>query len=218
MKLKFTLFIFVQLLSLMAFAQQPFITTWASVFSSTSISFGTVTTGPVVYSWVSLAPASPASGSGTFQGPNVTISGLPVDARIRLTIQPQNFKRFYANGFAFTITEVNQWGTTEWISMENAFNIQNIFSNTLQLVNATDIPNLSNVTNMANMFAGNLWLNSPFNINSWNISNVTNLSGMFKGCQNFNQALSLWNTSNVTDMSSMFEDAQNFYQNITCQM
>jgi len=199
----------------MTFSQQPFITTWTSVFSSTAISFGAETTGSVAYSWVSLPPATPASGSGTFQGPNVTIAGLPADARIRLTIQPQNFKRIFENGFAFTISEINQWGTVEWISMENAFTTENsVFTNGIQLINATDIPNLSNVTTMANMFARNFALNSPFNINSWNISNVTNLSGMFRGCQNFNQALSLWNTTNVTNMSSMFEGAVNFNQNI----
>jgi surface protein len=193
----------------MTFSQQPFISTWTSIFSTTSISFGVETTGVVAYSWISLPPAAPASGSGTFQGPNVTIAGLPADERIRLTIQPQNFKRIFPNGGIFTISEINQWGSVEWSSMENAFNA----GSNLQLINATDIPNLSNVTSMANMFAGNP-LNSPFNINSWNISNVTNLSGMFKGCVFFNQALSFWNTANVTDMSSMFEDAINFNLNI----
>lgn len=213
MRIKFTLLLF--LLNVVVFAQQPFITTWQSIFSSTSISFGTVTTGPVAYSWISLPPAAPASGSGTFEGPSVTISGLPADARIRLTIQPQNFKRIFGSGVTFNITEVNQWGSVEWISMENAFNTQGFFfSNGLQLVNATDIPNLVNVTSMANMFTGSFNLNTPFNINSWNVSNVTNLSGMFKDCNNFNQALSLWNTSNVTNMSSMFENAQSFHQNI----
>lgn len=214
MKIKLTLTLF--LFGFVGLAQQPFITTWQSVFSSTSISFGTVTTGPVAYSWVSLPPAAPSSGSGTFQGPTVTISGLPADARIRLTIQPQNFKRIFGQGNTFTITEINQWGTVEWISMENAFNTDGLFfPNGIQLVNATDIPNLTNVTSMANMFAGSVNLNGPFNINFWNISTVTNLSGMFKGCASFNQALSLWNTSNVTDMSSMFEGARTFNQNIS---
>ncbi|HBI00795.1 MAG TPA: BspA family leucine-rich repeat surface protein [Flavobacterium sp.] len=215
MKSKITLTVILALMSFSSIAQQPFITTWQSVFGSTSITFGTVTTGPVEYSWESLPPAAPASGSGTFQGSNVTISDLPGNQRIRLTIQPENFKRIFADGFSFTITEINQWGSVEWISMENAFNVQDLFfPNGIQLVNATDIPNLSSVANMSNMFAGNSQLNGPFNINFWNISNVTNLSGMFKGCLNFNQALSLWNTSNVTDMSSMFEGAHSFNQNI----
>lgn len=214
MKLKYTLIAYLLLSSLVAFAQQPFITTWTSVFSSTSISFGTITTGAVVYSWETLPPAAPLSGSGTFVGPAVSITGLPADARIRLTIQPENFKRIFGNGNVFTITEINQWGTVEWVSMENAFDISNsFFASGIQLVTATDIPNLTNVNSMKNMFKNCASLNSPFNINSWNISNVTNLSGMFNNCTNFNQALSLWNTSNVTDTSSMFEGAQNFNQN-----
>jgi surface protein len=217
MKSKITLVVFMQLLSFMAFAQQPFITTWGTGFGPL-ITFNAVTTGPVAYSWVTLPPAAPATGSGTFQGPSVTIPGLPNlpnDSRIRLTIQPQNFKRIFGSGPYYNIVEVNQWGTVEWISMENAFSIEGFFfSNGIQIVNATDIPNLSNVTSMANMFSGCSLLNSPFNINSWNISNVTNLSGMFRGCSNFNQALSLWNTANVTDMSSMFENAVFFNQNI----
>jgi membrane-associated lipoprotein len=49
------------------------------------------------------------------------------------------------------------------------------------------------------------------NINSWNVSNVTNMSEMFKGSldyrekSSFNQPLNNWNVSNVTDMSSMFD-------------
>jgi surface protein len=214
MKLKSTLSTCILLFSLISFSQQPFITTWDVGFGST-ITFGAETTGLVAYSWVSLPPAAPASGSATFQGPNVTIAGLPAFERIRLTIQPQNFKRIFFNGSLFTINEINQWGTVEWSSMENAFSSGLFFigQNGVQLINATDIPNLSNVTNMTNMFAGQP-LNSPFNINSWNISNVTNLSGMFRGCQNFNQALSLWNTANVTNMSGMFEDARIFNLNL----
>ncbi|RAR47456.1 BspA family leucine-rich repeat surface protein [Flavobacterium lacus] len=213
MKNKITLTSLLLFLCLNAFAKQPFITTWGSIFGGTLISFEAVTTGPVAYSWVTLPPAAAASGSGTFEGTNVTIPGLPQGASIRLSIQPQNFKRFIlANNSTFS--EINQWGTVEWISMENAFTTESFFGSSLIAVTATDIPNLSNVTSMANMFSGCGQLNGPFNINFWNISNVTNLSGMFRGCFNFNQALSLWNTSNVTDMSSMFEGAVSFNQNI----
>ncbi|MCI7237947.1 BspA family leucine-rich repeat surface protein, partial [Campylobacter sp.] len=41
-------------------------------------------------------------------------------------------------------------------------------------------------------------------IELWNVSNVTNMSEMFSGCENFNQPLNSWNVSNVTDMSEMF--------------
>ena len=214
MKSKLTLILFLLFNNFIAFSQQPFVTTWTSVFSTTSITFGAVTTAPVAYSWVTLPPAAPASGSGTFVGPNVTINGLPADGKFRLTIQPQNFKRIFPSGFLFNIAEINQWGSVEWISMEDAFNSSNNPFSQLGLISATDIPNLTNVSSMKNMFKNCTGLNSPFNLNAWNISNVTDLSGMFSNCGSFNQAVSFWNTSNVTDMSSMFEGASNFNQNV----
>ena len=191
---------------------QEFITTWKTINNADFISFGATTTGPVAYTWQSLPPAAPASGSGTFIGPNVTISGLTQNASIKLMIQPQNFKRIYSNdsaAFTFSLEYVNQWGSVEWISMENAFRDYS----SLQ-VTATDFPDLSNVTSLESMFEGCQSLNSPFNINNWNVSNIENISAMFKGCLNFNQALSLWDTSNITDMSSLFEGARQFNQNI----
>ncbi len=191
---------------------QDFKTTWLTYVGS--ISFGVTTTGPVSYTWQTLAPATPASGSGTFTGPNVTISGLPNVVEIQLSIQPQNFSRFISDpGEVQTYTpyemrSVNQWGAVAWTSMENAFRFSDI-----TVVNASDIPNLSGVTSLAGMFSYT-FINSPFNINAWNVSNITNMSGMFKECYNFNQSLSLWNTANVTDMSSMFENATAFNLNI----
>ena len=214
--MKFIYFILIiSLINLSANAQE-FITTWSKSYAVTELEFEATTTGPVSYTWETLPPAAAASGSGTFQGPDVVISGLPStddSIDILLKIQPQNFKSIKTTGGGFgltsIITEVNQWGNVSWESMENAFNNFNFF-----LVSATDIPDLSNVTSMKNMFAGCQTLNSPFNINFWDISNVTNLSGMFKNCGSFNQALSQWDTSNVTDMSSMFEGAFSFNQNI----
>ena len=190
---------------------QAFITTWQTLNGLTSISFNVTTTGPVTYTWSTVPPAAPSSGSGTFTGPNVTIAGLPPNQDIRLTIQPENFNRFisFDSPFFYQIIDINQWGAVEWTSMENAF------KNCAALqVSAIDIPNLTNVTSMANMFENCVNLNSPFNINFWNISNVNNLSGMFKNCVSFNQAVSLWNTTNVSNMSGLFEGARVFNQNI----
>lgn len=191
---------------------QNFITTW-DVGSSpppNAITFDAVTTGVVNYTWQSTTTS--ASGSGSFQGPNVQISGLPPGETITLSIQPQNFRRFKSNFFSFfggALLQVNQWGSVQWISMEDAF----MNSQSLQ-VTASDVPNLVNCTSLKNMFKSCFALNSPFNLNAWNISTITNLSGMFQECTNFNQALSQWNTANVTNMSSMFESALFFNQNI----
>ena len=47
-------------------------------------------------------------------------------------------------------------------------------------------------------------------IEEWNVSNVTNMSNMFYNIHYFNQDISQWDVSNVTDMSSMFWNAQEF--------
>ncbi len=190
---------------------QEFITTWATINNTTSISFEISTTASVDYAWETISSETSVSGSGSSNGPIVTISGLPANATIQLSMQPENLKGFKTvlSPFAYRIEDVNQWGAVEWESFEDAF-----FNSPLLQISATDVPDLSNVESMSAMFAGCQTLNSPFNINFWDVSNVTNMSRMFQGCQAFNQALSQWDVSNVTDMSSMFEDARFFNQNI----
>ena len=72
--------------------------------------------------------------------------------------------------------------------------------------------NVSNVTNMNNMFYNATTFDS--NINNWDVSNVTDMSNMFSKASNFNQPLNKWDVSNVEDMESMFHDATNFNQDI----
>ena len=121
-----------------------------------------------------------------------------------------SFPRIYFNntGDKEKLLNVNQWGTIGWTSMAGAFNGCINFD-----INATDTPNLTNVTDMSYMFA-NCNINGPANINSWNVSNVTNMAGMFYFNIFFNQNIGSWNVSNVTNMESMFSFARNFNQNI----
>ena len=106
------LFLFITHLSI----AQEFITTWNISSNTTSIGFEATTTGTVSYTWETLPPAAAASGSGTFQGPDVTISGLPTsnqDQSILLKIQPQNFKRFITGNTGsptYLLKDINQWG------------------------------------------------------------------------------------------------------------
>jgi surface protein len=69
---------------------------------------------------------------------------------------------------------------------------------------------VSNVTNMSEMFKG-----STFNqdISNWNVSNVTNMQGMFSFSA-FNGDISRWNVSNVRDMREMFFSSE-FDQDIS---
>ncbi|WP_204346588.1 BspA family leucine-rich repeat surface protein [Psychroserpens algicola] len=117
----------------------------------------------------------------------------------------------YDGGFGYSMNEkvksIEQWGTAQWTTMENAF--QGLYD---LVVNATDVPDLSLVTNMSNMFNGAQSFNSP--VNNWDVSNVTNMNGLFYEAFAFNQPLNNWDVSNVTDMGGMFSRALQFNQNI----
>ncbi|MEX0721467.1 MAG: BspA family leucine-rich repeat surface protein [Balneolaceae bacterium] len=76
------------------------------------------------------------------------------------------------------------------------------------IYNATDVPNLSKVTNMSLMFSGASSFNGD--LSGWDVSNVTRMSSMFSGASSFNGDLSVWDVSIVTTMSSMFSGASSF--------
>ena len=106
------------------------------------------------------------------------------------------------------ILSVDQWGTIVWTIMASSF----AGTNNL-VINATDTPNLSAVTNMDDMFYSATNFNSP--LNSWDVSHVTSMDEMFYRASSFNQPLNSWNVSNVTDTGAMFANATNFNQDIS---
>ena len=95
------------------------------------------------------------------------------------------------------IISVDQWGTGVWLSMARSF---------IDCINlkvpATDIPDLSNVSNLSLMFLGASIVNPD--VSNWDISNVTNLAGMFFLASLANPDISNWNISKVTDAGLMF--------------
>lgn len=136
------------------------------------------------------------------------------------------------DGFALKLMSIEQWGSTPWESMNGAFGY---CAN--MVYNATDIPDLSRVTDMSfmfyecNAFNGEIgdWNTSVVtimegvfygatafngNIGNWDISSVTNLSSMFADAASFNQPIGEWDTSNVTSMGNMFSGATSFNQNL----
>ncbi len=130
---------------------------------------------------------------------------------------------------------VEQWGTQQWVTMQGAFE----FCKNLKL-NADDVPDLSQVNDMGDMFSGCIYFEDlKDNIGSWDMSTITNIAYMFTECadfnedisgwtfnnleytfvafegnQKFNQDISNWDMSKVKDMSYMFEDAVSFNQPI----
>ncbi len=119
------------------------------------------------------------------------------------------FPQIYFNniGDKDKLLSIDQWGTGKWTSMFRAF-----LGCTNLAGQASDAPDLSNVTNMSGMF----WDASAFNqdVGNWNTANVTSMSTTFDGASAFNQDIGSWNTANVTDMQNMFRGATAFNQDI----
>ena len=106
-------------------------------------------------------------------------------------------------------TEVVDFGTVKWKSMNNAF----YGCSGLKFKEGIQPPDLSQVTDMSGMFAFCTSFNQSF-ISNWDVSNVTNMRDMFRRCSAFNQPLN-WNVSKVTNMREMFNDCGSFNQELT---
>ncbi len=103
------------------------------------------------------------------------------------------------------LISIDQWGTQQWKSMNSAF-----FWCENMTYNATDIPDLSQVTRMDKMFQGARVFNG--NIDNWDVSTITNMESMFYRASSFNQPLNSWSVDNITNMESMFYGASEFNQ------
>jgi surface protein len=98
------------------------------------------------------------------------------------------------------LLSVEQWGNNIWQSMERAF----YYADNV-VFNASDTPDLSQVTSMSEMFRGSESFNSD--IGGWDVSNVTDMGSMFSDAIAFNQDLSNWDMSSVTYVVRMFNDS-----------
>ncbi|WP_053082710.1 BspA family leucine-rich repeat surface protein [Chryseobacterium angstadtii] len=112
-------------------------------------------------------------------------------------------------GDVYKIIDVAQWGNIKWSSMKDAF----WYCEEMD-VTATDIPFLSNVTDMSGIFSGCYKLVGNSSFSNWDISHVTNLKQSFDSAKKFNQPISSWDISNVTDISLMFAYTEEFNQPI----
>lgn len=126
------------------------------------------------------------------------------------------FPRIYFNDFEGTtndsdkIISIDQWGTSEWTSMNNAFT----HCSNLDVL-ATDIPNLANATSLGAMFRFCESLIGNPTFSDWEVSTVTNFGNMFDGALLFNQDIGGWDVSNATYISYMFSQATNFNSDIS---
>ena len=119
-------------------------------------------------------------------------------------------ERFHLNDAANAskLVSLDQWGNIQWESMNSAFG-----GATNMVYMATDTPDLSEVTDMRDMF--NEASNFNGNLSTWNVSKVTDMSYMFADATSFNGTLSGWDVSSVTVIYNMFEGATSFNQDIS---
>lgn len=195
MNLRYTLLV-VLFAATTTFAQTEFITVWKTTTNNETITIPTETPG-VVYNY------SVDWGDGmtsTNQIGDATHSyATPGNHTVKIT---GTFPRIYFNllGDITKILEVKQWGTQAWTSMESAF-----YGCVNLNITATDTPDLTSVSSLKDMLSLAI-LTTASKIGDWNVSNVTNMSNLFNGSSDFNQDISSWDVNNVTNMSFMFDD------------
>ena len=120
-----------------------------------------------------------------------------------------DFPRIFFNytGDRSKILTIEQWGDIQWSSMNSAFSWADNLTE-----NATDAPDLSNVTSMNRMFHKATNFNGD--LNNWDVSNVTDMNSLFGETGEFNGNISNWDVSSVTDISFAFEEAKKFNQDL----
>ncbi|MDY4803899.1 DarT ssDNA thymidine ADP-ribosyltransferase family protein [Campylobacter sp.] len=120
------------------------------------------------------------------------------------------FVKGYDEDDCIIINKRENFDGIELWDVSNVTDMSEMFSGCENFNQPLNSWNVSNVTNMFRMFFGCENFNQP--LNSWNVSSVTNMNGMFWGCINFNQPLNSWNVSNVTNMKRMFWGCKKFNQ------
>jgi surface protein len=197
-------------------APQPFITEWITTDGTLTIPTFTGLTYNYNVSYRILPAGLPTVLTG--QTGDVNLTGLTNGSTYEISITG-TFPSIYFNGDATNspkIRNIKQWGSIAWSTMQNAFGEAvntNIGCSNLTS-NATDVPNLSNVTSLGETFAYCSAFNGG-NVANWNTSNITRMPLTFARASAFNQDISSWNTANVTDMYGMFNGATSFNQNIS---
>ena len=175
-----------------------FVTAWSPTTSDLSVTLPVAGTGMTI-DWGDGSPNETGVSShkdhaydatGTY---TVTVSG--------------GLERFHLANHddAPNLASIDRWGDASWTSMEEAFQ-----GATTMAYNAADVPDLSGVADMSEMFSGASSFNGD--ISSWDVSQVTDMAGMFQDASSFNQPLNDWDVSRVTSMAVMFNGASSFNQ------
>ncbi len=181
----------------------PFVTTWETTVAGESITIPT-TGGGYNYSvdWGDGSTDVGVMGDATHAYAVPGVYMVTVNGTF-----PQIY--FHNEGDRLKIRTIEQWGSTVWRSMDDAFaGCENLVSN------ATDVPDLSMVADMSNMFTYARKFNGDAVFHTWDVSNVTNMEALFAGASVFNRDIDSWDVGNVTNMQDMFHGATKFNKSL----
>ncbi len=124
------------------------------------------------------------------------------------------FPQIYFNntGDKDKIISIDQWGSNPWSSMIKAFNGASNLINT-----ASDIPDLSNVDSLLQMFRKASSIGSSLDTGNWNweTNNIRFFGSMFDQASSFNKDIGNWDTINAEIFTTMFTNASSFNQDIS---
>ncbi len=179
---------------------EPFITTWKTTMVNETIAFRIMDGFAYDFTidW----------GDGSIEN-NITTNKTHTYASAGVyTVSVSGTFSAFLTGDAEKLQTIEQWGDNVWETMVDAFRgCKNM------TYNAIDVPNLSKVTNMTNMFSGCSKFNAD--LNNWDVSKVAKMGGMFLDASSFNGDISAWDVSKVTTMNGMFSVATSFRGNIS---
>jgi hypothetical protein len=145
------------------------------------------------------------SGEQTITLPSSGIYVLEVSAK---EVNGFNRIQFNNSGDKLKITDIKQWGTIVWSSFRDAF-----FACTNLIVNATDIPDFSNLTSLRNMFRFSQKANPD--ISNWTFFNTTNARDMFRDARTANPNARDWDASKFSRMDNIFLSSNLSVNNLT---
>jgi len=192
-------------LSTMAAHAQPraFITTWETKTDNETIEFRL--NASLEYDFIVILKDSDGNSLGGIQ--HTPSKGSSVSIPIRnagtYTLEITGTFPHFIGYQKEKLLEVNQWGDIKWRRMNGSF-----AGWKGKKFIATDVPNLSQVTKMNNMFQDANSFNGD--LSTWDVSNVKDMAGMFRNAGSFNGDLSSWNVEKVEDMANMFYGAGSF--------
>tara|TARA_B110000902_G_scaffold14483_1_gene17219 strand:- start:91 stop:2274 length:2184 start_codon:yes stop_codon:yes gene_type:complete len=147
-------------------------------------------------------------------GDTGVVNGVTYTKRIRQQITPGNASTTCTSGITDMSSLFNQVIFNEDISswdVSNVTNMNQMFAESYAFNQPIGYWDVSSVTNMNGLFFFTTAFNQP--INDWNVSSVTDMGGMFIE-SGFNQPLDAWDVSNVTSMFTMFSSALAFNQSL----